>query len=254
MSLIHKALQRAEGERSSTGGDDAGGVHLPPMPPPRRSLVPLLGIVLVVAGGVAGVRWWTVRAPAEPTELPQSIAALTPEQVEAAKQKLAAQVAADGDLPADVAPQVHEGEAFFQAGKWDESLAKFSAAAEQHPKVAQLWNNVGIAQKKLGKLAEADTAYGKALELQPDYPEALNNRGALKIVQGDPLTAALLLRKAIDLNPKYADAYFNLAVLMEDEGNWRSAVEAYKSFLEYTTIDDPAFREQVTQRVEEITP
>lgn len=258
MSLIHTALQKAA-QQGAAGNSGEHTVQLPPMPPPRRSLLPMLLIGLAVAGAVAGLRWWQTRQALDqvPDTIAQPIAALTPEQIDAAQKRRAAAAATaaeESSMPPEAVTLVHDGEARVAEAKWDDAVQAFRAAADKSPNVATIWNNIGLAEKKRGKPVEADAAYAKALELNPDYPEALNNRGVLRMAQGDALTAALLFRQAIERNGKYADPYFNLAVLMENEGNWRSAVEAYKTFLEHTAIEDPGFRERIALRIEEITP
>ncbi len=123
-----------------------------------------------------------------------------------------------------------------------------------HQDLPNLWNDLGLVKKKLGDFSGAAEAYQKSLELQANYPEVENNWGMLELAKSDKLGAALHFRRAIEMDANYADPHFNLAVLLEEEGNWRSAIEEYKLFLDNAKGIDSSLRRRVIQRIEEITP
>lgn len=67
---------------------------------------------------------------------------------------------------------------------------------------------------------------------------------------GETLEASIYLKKATTLDNTYADAFFNLAVLNDNEGNFKEAIANYKSFLQYTDTNDESFLTRVKERIE----
>jgi tetratricopeptide (TPR) repeat protein len=67
---------------------------------------------------------------------------------------------------------------------WAEALGDFELAASIAPHFAQAWNNVGLAQRRLGRHHEAELAYRRALELQEDLLSAHLNLAALYVADG----------------------------------------------------------------------
>lgn len=273
MSLIHKALKKAEGERNPQppqapeerfvgGGGGGGGAGGAPFP--RRaswSRVALLVLLWVVLGGVGYWKFLMPKTsgprpvPVAPTaELPPPVVVEPAPPPTTPTPAATAATTTPADVPESIASAIQEGEALFAAGQFPEALEKFKAATEKEPTVALAWNDLGLAHKKQEQREEAEQAYNKAIELNAQYPEALNNLGTLKLAAGDRLAAAMLFRKAIEADAKYADAHFNLALLMEEEGNWRSAVEEYKAYLTHAQFSDASFRQRIEQHVEEIVP
>jgi tetratricopeptide (TPR) repeat protein len=271
MSLIHKALKKAEGDarspadpitpeeamvRAGRGGRGGGGR-------PRPTTL----ILLVVALGVgaytiyrqffrqARLHSGAVAVPLIPSSLSGApIAADGADTADAGSGRRPNVHPDNVDLPEKILDLVEEGEAFFADGQFEPALAKFIAAAKVDPERAMLWNNIGLTHKKLGSVVKAEEAYTRALEITPDATKVLNNLGALKMSQRDHLAAALYFRQAIAANAEYAEAHFNLAVLMEEEGNWRSAVTEYMAFLQHAPMADARLREEIALRIEEITP
>lgn len=268
MSIIHKALKKAEGEERMVGQPPAdpedimlgGGGGGPGPGGLMRRLPPLrliLLAVLVLSAGFAVYRFLFAPKP-EPATLatpliPPGLTGAPGEQSAAVPGRRPTHPENEG-LPEAIVELVEDGEAFFEAAQYDAALERFQAATEKEPELAMLWNNIGLIHRKLGNLDKATEAYDKALILDPKYAAAMNNLGMVKLAAGDRLAAALYFRKSTTIDPTYADAHFNLAVLMEEEGNWQSAVEEYKQFLANTKLTDEALLEQVRLRVEDIAP
>lgn len=268
MSIIHKALKKAEGEQrpleppttdaesAMFGGNGGGGLWrgwLGPLPLLRVALV----AVLLGAAGFAVYRFAFAPEPPAPTVatplVPATLAGIPGKKVSEAPVRRPTHPENEG-LPAAILELVENGEGFFEAGQYQPALESFEAAVQKEPEMAMLWNNIGLTQRKLGNPEKATEAYEKALSLDPKFAAAMNNLGMLKLASGDRLAAALYFRKATEFAPTYADAHFNLAVLMEDEGNWQSAVEEYKQFLTNVKNQEEALLEQVRLRIEEIAP
>ncbi len=263
MSIIHKALKKAEGAQRAAdarpidgdemlmgGGPMGGSFNRIPM------VRVVLLVLLVAAVGFAVYRlFFAPKPPADSTAvpvIPNTLIGETGHKEEVPTRRPAHPE--NAGLPASVLDFVEEGEAFFEAGQYEAAIQRFTDATKKEPEMAMLWNNIGLAQRKLGNHDKAAEAYDKALAVDPKYAAAMNNMGMLKLVTGDRLSATLYFRKATETDPLYADAHFNLAVIMEEEGNWQSAVEEYKQFLDNAKTHDAALLDQVRLRIEEIAP
>lgn len=253
MSLIHKALKKAEGNDRPTGSEppieDFVGEKVG-----LRSQLTTRTIVLLVVAVLALV--FTVykkfHRPAK-TTFPPAVATqpVLPSQTAQPVPVNTGDVKSEDETPSD--PVIEEGKKLFNAGKYDDALAKFLAANSKNPNDPTVYNNIGLIYKKKNDFGQAESFYNKALAIKPNYSECLNNLGVLKVAAGDPLAAAIYLKKAIGYDSTYADAYFNLAVLNDGEGNFKEAISNYKLFLQYTDASDESLISKVKERIEQLT-
>lgn len=276
MSLIHKALKKAEG-----GGDAPSG----PVDPeeafttgPGRffsgQFSPRTLILLIVALGALGFTVYqkffrrpkpvVMESSAPPSTVPETAATApaTPlvappgapamDRLPSSSQGEGSKAVEEPTLPPAIVELMTAGNALAAKGQYDAALAKFQEAATIAPNAAAVWNQIGFAQKRQQHFPEAEKAYRKALELRPEYAEALNNLGVLMAAMGDRLSGTLYLRKALTVDPTYADAHFNVGLIMDKEGNFQSAIEHYKAFLQYTATTDRTLLEQVERRIERL--
>jgi tetratricopeptide (TPR) repeat protein len=65
-----------------------------------------------------------------------------------------------------------EAAALANAGKYDESIAKFNEVIAQVPKCTECYAGIGMAAREKKDYAAAETAYKKAIEIDPNYIEA----------------------------------------------------------------------------------
>ncbi len=255
MSLIHKALKKAEG----------GDRELNPNDPPEEQFVgkklglkeqftPRTTVLLVVAILCLAFTIYkkfhrpsTGFGPAPVTQ----IQPLPEVQTQAQAQAMTGVPQVQIDLPYE--QLVEEGRKYYATGKYDEALTSFLAALAKNQSDSQLLNDIGLIYKKKNNFAQAEIYYKKALGVKPNYAECLNNLGVLKGAMGDPLEGSIYLKKAIALNSSYADAYFNLAVLNDNQGNFLEAIVNYKLFLQYTDSSDAALLNKVKERVEDLS-
>jgi len=123
------------------------------------------------------------------------------------------------------------GELLFKQGDFQGAWSSFSSASKLAPSNPEIWNDLGLASKMLGKVDEARRCYLKALELKSDYPEALNNLAVLEMRSGDIHSAFKHLKKALKLKPAYPEANFHMALLYDQDGKSAKAVKYYRRFL-----------------------
>lgn len=91
-------------------------------------------------------------------------------------------------------------------------LARLMAATGRgiDPKDPAAWNNLGLAQAKLGERRAALASFEKALELDAAFAPALANLGALALSARDYPAAARSLEKLVALRPGDAEAFLRL--------------------------------------------
>ncbi len=260
MSLIHKALKKAAGgEGEKINGETpveefVGGQKSLKEQFTRRPIVLLIVVVLALVFIFMIYKKACVKVipyapqPIAPIEQVQPVA---PQQGPAGGQQLALP-SGPVENPATKAI-LEEGQKLYDAGKYDDALAKFAQVTSADQQNAVACNNIGLIYKKKNDYAKAESYYKKALDIKPDYPEALNNIAVLKVASGDTLEASLFLKKAISADATYADAYFNLAVLNDNEGNYKEAIANYKFFLQYTDTNDNSLTAKIKDRIDQLS-
>lgn len=274
MSLIHKALKKAEGQTS-------GSSEKPDLPAEAELLknkkqfmsftfTPRTVFLLVMVLFAAAFAVYTnfLKSPVKkpvvkpvPTADVRTDGAIQPESSGLPSGDGVAAVVGVTDtsrtivtpeLPIEVKPLLEEGKRFFMEGNFESALVKFNEALSKTGDSSEILNSIGLVYKKLGDRDKARSFYEKAIQTSPKCAECLNNLGVLNVDSNDNVNAVLYFKKAIELSETYADPYFNLATVMEKEGNYKSAVEYYKKFLTYTDMDNVGLKEKVRARIEDL--
>ncbi len=62
-------------------------------------------------------------------------------------------------------------------GKPDDAIESFHVAVRLAPKMAEAWNNLGVAQDEFNQTEKALTSYRKTIEIKPDYASPHLNLG-----------------------------------------------------------------------------
>ncbi|HSZ75734.1 MAG TPA: hypothetical protein VK779_13005, partial [Rhizomicrobium sp.] len=79
-----------------------------------------------------------------------------------------------------------------------------------------------------GDTKTASKLFESVTDLAPDYAEGWHNRAALQTAAGDDEGAMISLQKTLTLNPREFAAYMQLAQMLEDYGDKKGALEAYR--------------------------
>ncbi len=140
-------------------------------------------------------------------------------------------------------------------GKMDDALALDrrvesiyqKTIGPEHPKFAQLLNNIGLRLDALGRYDEARTEHERALELKkrvmgPEHPSVASSLNNLSLVAGHQnrqdeaiayLRAALAIReKALGLeHPLTASTIANLGVQLAEQGSYEEALALHRRAL-----------------------
>ncbi len=237
MSLLHKALKKAERDRnvSPEGGvvdsaeHDERGVS-------RSRVYILVSLVFVSALVLAYVRLWKTRGDSPP------VASSIPSAVNV------------GDSSGNKTPAVNavdslEVDRLLQQKRWTEAKTLLEKMLLQEPRNPELYSNLAMTYRQTGDLAQAEQQYQKALLLQADFPEALNNLGVVYLAKRQLTDAAVNFQKALSLRPDYAEPHFHLALLAESEGKIDEAKQHYSRYIELVKGADATFLLKVQQRM-----
>ncbi len=232
MSLIHDALKKAEQEKKPS---IAGKEFLPNPIIPDRDKKPKTKILLYVLLGLSLLFFVYMRFVKKPSSTP-----------------LPAPMAPEAAFKAEGDPLFLKKSALnlFNERRFEQALATWQRLTLLLPTDSEIYNNMGLALKKMGKKEEAYQAYTKALALQREYPEALNNLGVLYLNDGERPKAKSHFQEALGIKPDYPDPHLNLAVLFEQEGNVKQAHEHYMKFLELSPGIEAALKEKIQKKID----
>ena len=227
MSLIHDALKKAEKEKQPTAATEETK-NRPIVAKSKNSSTNILLILLAVALAFFIYSKWMFHKKNNLNKNLKDMPTLTgtPEEIANLKQK---------------AIQL------YQSNQLGDSLNVWQQLSLLLPTEAEIYNNLGMVLKKMGKKNEAQKAYNQALALNKDYPEAINNLAVLYLGDGFKEKAKRLLLKAVELRDDYADPNLNLGIIYEQEGNFGKAHEYYSRFLEMS----PNISKDLKQRIDE---
>lgn len=121
------------------------------------------------------------------------------------------------------------GHTLLAAGREQEALHCFRAAASHRDASAAAWLNLGAILHRQGATTEGRVALQQAIKLDPAYPEAWQNLGLLQQELGEYSEAFCCFRQALHLRPDYPTARWNLALLQLLLGDFRNGLQNYEA-------------------------
>ena len=125
----------------------------------------------------------------------------------------------------------------YEQRKYSEALEKNQAASKKAPKNAEILNNLGNCQFKLGRIEDALESWKSALKIAPRSGKICNNLGIAYYQLDKNKDAIEYYKKAIMFEPDFADPYYNIASVYGFTGNFEDALRYYKKFLEFNPDD-----------------
>jgi len=125
-----------------------------------------------------------------------------------------------------------EGVAATRAGRFDESIAKFTEAVGMAPNCADCYYNIGYAHSQKQEWAKAEAAYRKAVEIKPDYAEAWTGLSNVLNQQGKTEEALAASEKATSVGGSAggganANALYNQGVILWNQNKFAEAKEKF---------------------------
>ncbi len=122
----------------------------------------------------------------------------------------------------------------YEKKKYSQALEKNQLAIQKAPQNAEILNNIGNCQFKLGRIEEALESWKNALKIAPRSGKICNNLGIAYYQLDKNKDAIEYYKKAILFEPEFADPYYNLASVFGFTGNFADAIVNYRKFLEFS--------------------
>ena len=119
------------------------------------------------------------------------------------------------------------GGAFYELGKYSESVGAFEKAVGWLKENEIIFNDLGKAYYQLNDHQAALAAFEKALKLKPDFPDVLNNYGVTLIKLKRYKEAVVKFQAAIKQQPEFAEAHNNLGIAYSGLGKKKQALQSY---------------------------
>ena len=111
-------------------------------------------------------------------------------------------------------------------------IFKLEKQAEQDPRNADLWAQLGHLYFDTENHQKSIEAYRKSLAIKPDNADVWTDMGIMYRRIGDPKQAITCFDKAVEVNPGHNNARFNKGiVLMHDLEDIPGAVKAWEELL-----------------------
>lgn len=129
---------------------------------------------------------------------------------------------------------IREAELLRRAGRLAEAVTVYGRILSRWPNLPDIWYNLALSQRQLGRFSEALASYQRALEQNVTVPEEVHlNRG---VIFSDHLrgvdAAEKELEAALRLNPNYVPALLNFANLREEQARREEALSFYERILQ----------------------
>lgn len=127
------------------------------------------------------------------------------------------------------------------------ALEKNNQALKKAPQNAEILNNIGNCQFKMGRIQQALDAWKDALKVSPKSGKITNNLGIAYYQLNQNKKAVEYYKKAILFEPQFPDPYYNLASVYGFTGKFEDAILNYKKFLEFSP--EPTMKKLAEERV-----
>jgi protein O-mannosyl-transferase len=202
----------------------------------RYTYVPLIGIFIIVAWGLARLagdrRPLLLGATALSGILLVALLGLTRLQVRTWKDSEALFRRAIAVTTDNCVAQNDLGLVLFNKGKREEGVAHLEEAIRIKPDYADAHDNLGIAMDRLGRHEEAVRHFKMAVQCGSRSPVAMVTLGNTLVAEGRLDGAIDYFREAIRLKPDFGDARSNLGAALAAQGRHAEAAEEFRRTLE----------------------
>ena len=122
-------------------------------------------------------------------------------------------------------------------GKNDEAIKYYNDGINIEPNYAMIYNNLGAVYNSKKDYLKAESYYNKSIKLNDKLPETQNNLGNLYVTINKHKEAISSYKKSISINSNFYAAYYNLGILYKSTGNFADS----KKYFEETIRLNPFF-------------
>jgi len=111
------------------------------------------------------------------------------------------------------------------------AIVIYRVMLEQQPNIGQVWNNLGVAYREIGKPDDAVASFRAAVRFAPEMAEAWNNLGVAQDEFNLTEDALNSYKKAIEIQPDYLSPHLNLGLVLQKTEQFKEAEERYNQVL-----------------------
>ncbi len=129
----------------------------------------------------------------------------------------------DGMLSTQDAQQLARAEGLFKANQMPAALQEFRKLAEANPKLAFVYDRIGLISVMTGDVGSGIQAWEKAVQLNPNSAGIRSNLGLAYHQVGMDREAEQAFKKALALDPTMEEAALNLGELLSARGELAEA-------------------------------
>lgn len=115
----------------------------------------------------------------------------------------------------------------YNEGRFLELVTEVEDVLAEYPSSFVTWNILGTGQRALGRVAEAERSFRKATELNPAYADGYFNMANILQEQGKFDGAIEAYLSTLEIQPLYAQAQYNIGVILKAQGKLDMAIDAY---------------------------
>ena len=131
----------------------------------------------------------------------------------------------------------------FSEGDFATAARYCNSLSQWMPDRFENWFNLGVAYHKLGDFQKAAHAYEQAAVLNPQSLQSHLNLGVARQELNDLAGARASYEKALEIDPSQAGVLWNLALVLEQQGERKSAEQLYARIgRDATEYGDARFR------------
>lgn len=126
----------------------------------------------------------------------------------------------------------YDGYMWFSSLVNESPTLPFTQQKQAEPKIAQFYNDRGVAYFSKGQYDEAILDFNKAIETNPSYAEAYDNRGCTYVAKGQYDQAISDFNRVLEINPRLATAYTNRGTAYMNKGQYDPAINDHTKAIE----------------------
>lgn len=134
----------------------------------------------------------------------------------------------------------YKGNEALESSDYTNAIKYFKSFIEKYSS-AEVYNNLAIAQSRIGDSNAAMENYNKAIEINPTYADAYYNRGTEKSETKNYEAAIQDFNRAIDINPNYTNAYNNRGITKSYLKEYIDAIQDFNKAIEIDPNHEKAY-------------
>ncbi|MEO5335909.1 MAG: tetratricopeptide repeat protein [Magnetospirillum sp. WYHS-4] len=116
-------------------------------------------------------------------------------------------------------------------GRLDDAIKGYARALALDPRMADAYNNLGVALRSQKKFGAAVAAYRRSLTYRPDNPGVYSNLGNALRDANRMEESVAAHRRAVELADGSVEAVYNLALAQRDAGDLAAAMRGFEDVL-----------------------